>query len=216
MFCGKCGTQIPDGAAFCPSCGNTAGAQAPVTNEVQQQVNAAPKKKVNLIAVGAIAAIVVAIAIILICVFAGGGAGAGSPEALVEKYVEATLDMDVDTLFECLNEDMIKAAAEDEGVTVKEMKAELKEEVEEYKAMMESMNIKMSYEIIDTEDVEGDELDEIKEEIADDFDIKVTAAAMVSVEMVTEALGEENTQTETFCAIKIDGEWYLHPDSFDM
>lgn len=31
MFCKNCGTELPDGAGFCPSCGTPAGADAPKT-----------------------------------------------------------------------------------------------------------------------------------------------------------------------------------------
>lgn len=31
MFCKNCGTEIPEGAGFCPSCGTPAGADAPKT-----------------------------------------------------------------------------------------------------------------------------------------------------------------------------------------
>ncbi len=31
MFCGKCGSSIPDGAKFCPSCGNAVEMPAQAT-----------------------------------------------------------------------------------------------------------------------------------------------------------------------------------------
>ncbi len=212
MFCGKCGTQIPDGAAFCPSCGNTAGAQAPVTNEVQQQVNAAPKKKVNLIAVGAIAAIVVAIAIILICVFAGGGAGAGSPEAVVEKYLDAYIDGDVDTYLDCIHEDILEAEADSEGYDLDELKDELKEMFDAMSQSMEESDVKYSFNILDTEDLDDDEIDEINEEFEEEYGIKITDAAEVSVELITEEDGDESSFEQSFGVVKIDGDWYIHPD----
>lgn len=45
MFCSKCGTQIAQGAAFCPNCGNPAGTQvsgayvAPPVQPVAPQAN---------------------------------------------------------------------------------------------------------------------------------------------------------------------------------
>lgn len=38
MYCSKCGSSVPDGAAFCASCGNPIGGAAP-----QQPVNPAPQ-----------------------------------------------------------------------------------------------------------------------------------------------------------------------------
>ncbi|MBQ7778877.1 MAG: zinc-ribbon domain-containing protein [Clostridia bacterium] len=37
MFCKKCGTQIADGAAFCPSCGESVNAQPTTPSEQPQQ-----------------------------------------------------------------------------------------------------------------------------------------------------------------------------------
>lgn len=42
MFCVKCGAQLPDGAAFCPSCGNKTAAEAPAaTGEVKVMLDPA-------------------------------------------------------------------------------------------------------------------------------------------------------------------------------
>ncbi len=44
MFCGKCGNQIPDGVAFCPSCGNATGsAQTQPQTQTQEQPTAIPE-----------------------------------------------------------------------------------------------------------------------------------------------------------------------------
>ncbi len=42
MFCGNCGTQIPDGSKFCPNCGKAV--EAPVQVQNQAPVQAVPKK----------------------------------------------------------------------------------------------------------------------------------------------------------------------------
>lgn len=52
MFCPNCGTQVPDGSAFCQNCGaNLAAAQQPVqqpqyqqTQQPQQQYPYAPQQ----------------------------------------------------------------------------------------------------------------------------------------------------------------------------
>ncbi|MBQ8524454.1 MAG: zinc ribbon domain-containing protein [Clostridia bacterium] len=218
MFCGHCGNQIPDGVGFCPVCGNQTGAQAPVQNT--------PKKKMStntIIGIIAVVAVVVALAIILFAVFAGGKSGASSAEAVVEKYLDATLDFDVDALFECLHEDIIEAAAEEEGFdSVSEFKDELKEQLDQAADMMDALgaSIELSYDITDTEELEDDDLDEIAEELEDEFGVKVTAATAVTVEQYTKgtAMGQEidETETTTIVAVKIDGDWYINPDDFDI
>lgn len=50
MYCGKCGTSVPEGAAFCATCGNPIGGAAPQqpANPVPQPpVNPAPQQPVN-------------------------------------------------------------------------------------------------------------------------------------------------------------------------
>ena len=96
MFCNKCGTQLPDGSAFCGNCGNRlapvapvapvapaapvaveAPAPAPAPAPVYQQPVApapapAPKKQSNAVLIAVIA--VVAVAAIVIGVLFGTGA----------------------------------------------------------------------------------------------------------------------------------------------
>ena len=80
MFCPNCGAQLPDGSAFCGSCGARLGGapQAPQQSVYQQvpQQTAKPKKKISkgkvaLIAVAAVA--VVAVLGMLVNYFAGVG-----------------------------------------------------------------------------------------------------------------------------------------------
>ena len=80
MFCPNCGAQVPDGSAFCGSCGARLGGapQAPQQSVYQQapQQTAKPKKKISkgkvaLIAVAAVA--VVAVLGMLVNYFAGVG-----------------------------------------------------------------------------------------------------------------------------------------------
>ena len=40
MFCVNCGKQIPDGAAFCPSCGSPVQAETTAQTYAQQEMNA--------------------------------------------------------------------------------------------------------------------------------------------------------------------------------
>ena len=43
MFCSQCGTQIPDGSAFCPACGARLATQAPEPIQVPQEAPAQPE-----------------------------------------------------------------------------------------------------------------------------------------------------------------------------
>ena len=236
MFCGKCGTQIPDGAAFCPSCGNPSGTQnqanpQPTANAqptAYAQPAAATQKKIStntIIGIAAVAAVVIAVAVILICVFAGGGgSGANSPEAVVEKYVKATIiDMDADAFLDCIHPDILKVAAEDEfDGDVDALKEQLQDMLDRLKEMMENFgdSVKISYEILESEDIEDEDLDEIKDYFKDEYGVKVTAAANVTFEQRTkgEVMGQEvdQTQENSVTVVKIDGKWYIDPESADI
>lgn len=48
MFCSKCGKELPEGAAFCASCGNPTGATAPKTNQ-NASLNGMPPILGNLV-----------------------------------------------------------------------------------------------------------------------------------------------------------------------
>ena len=236
MFCGKCGTHIPDGAAFCPSCGNTTGAQSPANPQptanaqptAYAQPTAATKKKIStntIIGIAAVAAVVIAVAVILICIFAGGGgSGAKSPEAVVEKYVKATvIDMDADAFLDCIHPDILKVAAEDEfDGDVDELKDQLREQMDGLKEMMDGFgdSVKISYKILESEDIEDEDLDDIIEYFEDEYGVKVTAAANVTFEQRTqgEMMGQQVDQTQetSVTAIKIDGKWYIDPESADI
>lgn len=133
MFCGKCGSQIPDSASFCPKCGAPTGtasnnvtpnktvqpqSSTPVNNPepfvsninnqsyVYKDVpqQKKPFDKKLLIIIGAAAAAVV---IILLCVFLlGGKGGMSTPEQTINKLEKALNDLNVDEIMECFDEDV--------------------------------------------------------------------------------------------------------------
>ncbi len=105
MFCEKCGSQLPEGAAFCEQCGASVNPttvqpveqpiEQPVMQEVQQfaqpEYSAPVKKKKAPIVLGIIAAVVVALGAVVACNFSELTGFViktfGSDEAYL-KYVE--------------------------------------------------------------------------------------------------------------------------------
>lgn len=135
MFCGNCGTQIADGASFCPNCG--APAESQPQEQSQPQVAPVPAKagKVSNKTIGILAAVVAAILVIVLCTSLFGG---GSPEKVACQYMEAGLTMDYDTLkknsaidVDKFLEDAIEALADESDMSVKEVYEELEEMLEE-------------------------------------------------------------------------------------
>lgn len=83
---------------------------------------------------------------------------------------------------------------------------------------MEDFDVERSYDILNSKDIEDDDFDELKEEFKEEFEIEITAAAKVYFELFTkgEVNGEEidDSQETNATVVKIDGDWYLHPDYF--
>lgn len=63
MFCGKCGTQVPDGAAACPNCGNKKEIKGAKESEAPQGAKATSRKKTWI-------PLIIVPAIIILAVFA--------------------------------------------------------------------------------------------------------------------------------------------------
>lgn len=96
MFCKNCGSQVPDGMAFCAACGTpvpaaapaeapaAAPAEAPAANPIESVKKMAGDKNglIKLIAILAAVAIVIGLAVGLL---AGGGA-----KGAAKKYLEAS------------------------------------------------------------------------------------------------------------------------------
>lgn len=135
MFCGNCGTQIADGAGFCPNCG--APAESQPQEQSQPQVDPVPVKagKFSNKFIGILAAVVAAVLVIVLCTTLFGGS---SPEKVACQYMEAGLTMDYDTLkktsaldVDKFLSDAIEALADESDMTVKEVYEELEEMLEE-------------------------------------------------------------------------------------
>ena len=124
MFCGKCGSQLPDNAFFCPVCGAPSAAkpQSPVqTQEApagyaqqdfrdpamhQQQAFREPaqntSRKKLFILIGSIAAAVVVI--LLLVIFLGGGGGStATPEGTIKKLERAMNNLNIKEMLECFD-----------------------------------------------------------------------------------------------------------------
>ena len=44
MFCSKCGSQIPEGAAFCPNCGQTVGNRPEMEIHLRSGISRIPER----------------------------------------------------------------------------------------------------------------------------------------------------------------------------
>lgn len=209
MFCGKCGAKNDDSAVFCAECGNRFQAAAPVAPADPAAPAAAtgskPGFKLDNRMIGIIAVVGVAVlALIITCFFIFGGR---SYKAVVKDTFKAIETADAKLMMELLPDEMIKSIMKDEDMTKKEMTEQLQD-------MLDYMfrgadKIKITYEITDTEEVDKDDLKDLKEEYKDEYDIKVKDAMIVEVEVTVKVDGEKTTEDMDLYLIKVGGSWYL-------
>ena len=214
MFYGKCGAKNDDSAVFCAECGNRIQAAAPVA-PAAPAANPAPaaapvatgskpgftlnNRNIGIIAVAAVAVI----ALLISCFFIFGGR---SYKDVVKDYFKATEKADAKLMMELLPDDLIKYVMKEEDMTKKEMTEDLQDSLDMIHRYYDE--VKISYEITDTEDFDKDELKEIKE-MYEEIDVKVKDAMIVEVEVTMELDGDERTTTQELTLIKVGGSWYL-------
>ncbi len=97
MYCGRCGNEIPDNAAFCPKCGNAvSGGSGGQKSGVPAEQKVPGKKNPAPVFVKAGAAVVVIAVIFLIGFPMLFGR---SEEKVVKQYIEAVLTADGEKLY---------------------------------------------------------------------------------------------------------------------
>ena len=231
MFCGNCGTQNADNSAFCKNCGaqlNGAAqpqqSQQPQQPVYQQPYYAAPKKPLNKKLIGIIAggAAAVVLVVVLLIVLLGGGGVAGSPEEVAENYIDSMANFDTDDLLALIPEAALDYVAEEEGYDdIDEMREEMKageDEMDEMLDMVDSFNV--DCEVLKTTNYKKADLQDVQEYYEEEFNVEVTAAALVKVEITVEvsAMGQsmENSNEMEIPVIQIDGNWYLDITDFSI
>lgn len=206
MFCGKCGAQNADNAEFCTNCGAKLKKSAPTTSTVSVPNQNDKNRKVGMIAVAVAAVVVIILGVVLF-----GGRG---HKATVEKFVDAQFDADAEAIFDLMPEKMIDYALEQDGYDSDDLDELIDEMNESLQAQLDSLDSYLgegwtiSYEILDTEDIKGDDLDDIKDAY-EDADVKVSAAKDVEIEITVKADETESSNSLDVSLIKVGRSWYL-------
>ena len=110
MFCKNCGTQLKEGAKFCPKCGTPvtpmpgAGQAGPGAGQPPHQGPAAGKaSKIPIFAIGAIVILVVAV-ILIFRACAGGGY-----EKPIKNFMQGMEDLDADKMLSAFPPEALEA-----------------------------------------------------------------------------------------------------------
>ena len=207
MFCGKCGTKNEDNVEFCTNCGarlNKATSKRATAVSVTSQND--KNRKVGMIAVAVAAVVVIILGVVLF--------GGRSYKATVEKFVDAQFDANAEAIFDLMPEKLIDYALEQDGYDSDDLDDLIDDANETLQDQLDSLDSylgegwKISYEILDTEDIKGDDLDDIKDAY-EDADVKVSAAKDVEIEITVKADETESSNSLDVSLIKVGRSWYL-------
>lgn len=207
MYCGKCGAKNDDHVAFCSNCGaKLNNDSAPPTVTLSTPAQNKQNRKVGIIAVA-----VVAVAVVLLGVFFFGGR---SYKSTVEKYIDYQFDANAKGIINLMPDKMLDYAMEQDGYApsdlddaIDDMKDELQDQLDTLDSYFED-GWDISYKITDTEDVKGDDLEDIKNAYKD-ADVKVSAAKSVEVELTITSGETESSNSMDIDLVKVGRSWYL-------
>lgn len=237
-FCSQCGAQSDDNALVCASCGAQFGmvsgaldpsAPGGISTPGGLPIPKDKLKKYGIIGGAAVAAIIVLI--IVINIISGMGY-----KGKAKKFMSALEDKDYDKLVDLVPDKMIKvsvASTMKYDTDIKESKAEkqVRDSLKSsYKSLYErtygyladelGRGFSSSYELIDVEDVDEDEIDDYNDlieelaekveddEIADALDgLEVTDAKEVTFEVNGSYKKDDESFEITLYMAKIGGSW---------
>lgn len=220
MYCGKCGTQNPDNAAFCKKCGTQLNVQkkAPVNSNAKapskaqsqpQHKHLATKTKSHqnkTIGMIAVAVIVLIAAIVLF--------GGRNYKSTVNKYVKAQFDVDAATIFQLIPDDMMDYMLEDDGYDRDDLNDLIEEANDSIQDQIDSIESylgkdwKFSYKIINAESIKGDDLKDLKKEYKK-MGVSISAAKTAEIELTVKAGETETSNSMEISLIKVGRSWYL-------
>lgn len=233
MYCGKCGSSIPDEAQFCPICGKVAKG-VPTAAKVKK-----PKKK--LIMGLAIAVVVVVIAVVLALILIPRG-----PEKMLVDFGLALYEGDFEEAWDAANFDKLYEVLDEAGYLTDEYYIgrgfewicdtsrydrddvynafydyfyngyryrfegydEFYDEVQDSAEDYFGDDWEYDYEITGTEEMSDKELRNWQYLIdGPDGDFDVSEGAIVKAKITIEGEYEKETVKIEFYALKVDGEW---------
>lgn len=203
MFCGKCGADNPENVKFCSKCGAPLENQA-VSATASDTAAAAKKPLVNNKYIG-IAAVAVVVVLLFSLIFGGRGY-----KSTVKKYVNATYSGKGKVVVSLMPKKFVKLTLEKSGYKksklIKELDKELKSQIDRL-----GDNWSFSYKIVKVKDVKKDDLKELKEDYKEDYNIKISAAKEVKLELTISFKGSDQKYTNTLSVpvVKIGSSWYL-------
>lgn len=213
MFCGKCGIDNPEGAAFCRTCG------APLKNAAAPAAAPAPapagdSRRNRIIGIAVVAVAVVVVIILLTTLFGGR-----SYKSTATKFLDAAFDGNAKEIVALLPDEVVDQVLDEMGYRRSEMDDALDELDEQFYRALGYLtdrfgdDLKISYSVESAEDVSDSTLSSLKSHY-NLLDLKVSAAKNVEVKMTFQSDGVESSYQITIPMIKVGRTWYLDAMSF--
>ena len=201
-FCEFCGAPMEDNVNFCGSCGKKQTEEAVEMAATSKKSGGFDLK--NAPVIGA------AVVVVLILFLLFGGRG---PEKTAKQFMKAVVRGNAKKVVKLLPKDMVKEMMDEADMSKKEPVEELDESLGYFADELE--DYKFSYEVDDVDDIKGEELKDIKDELKEMgvSKKKVKKAKEVEVEMTMREKGaskdEEETQSLSIIVVKIGRNWYV-------
>lgn len=202
-FCEFCGAPMEDNVNFCGSCGKKQTEEAVEMAATSKKAGGFDLK--NAPVIGA------AVVVVLILFLLFGGRG---PEKTAKQFMKAVVRGNAKKVVKLLPKDMVKEMMDEADMSKKELVEELDESLDEYKEEYLD-GYKFSYEVDDVDDIEGEELAELKDylKMMGIPKKKVKKAKEVEIEVTRREKGadrdEEETESESVIVVKIGRNWYI-------
>lgn len=216
-FCNNCGTQLDDATTFCNNCGSKVEGSTPAaaTNTTNTASTAKlPKfdKSILKIVIPVVAGIILLIIILSILL----GNGYKKP---FKNMINGINDKDEETYCSALPEFLVKKYKKANDEYYDSIKESIKNTVkmwEESEIYELGDDVEVSYKIIDTIELNDDQLDDAQSYIKSLYDKKVEVKGGYEVAFVITLEGEdgEYSYPSHTTVYKIDGEWCVLDTSF--
>lgn len=184
LYCGKCGTENPDGSRYCRACGAPLGdAQAGTAAAVVPVTSAGASRRHRAVGIAAVAAVAVAVVLLVTSLLGGRGY-----EETVEDFLDAAFSGDAHGILDTLPIKVLEDYADKNGMDVEAFYSEvdrLSQDLADELGAMPSYfgdQLSMDYEILGAESVSGEDLAQIQESY-DAFDAEVREAKIVRIRL---------------------------------
>lgn len=215
MNCKKCGTEVTDGADYCPNCGEQIQPQDSIGQAAVK--DSKPKTRVILISVAALVAIIVIVSVIV-------ATGKGSYKKTLDNCYKAIETQDIKLMQSVLAQYFLdyQLAGRDEDDLEGDIAELIYDSYSDYEC---GDNIKITYSIIREKDANDSDLEDLRDSIyggyayytydKDDFYRSITDAKVVTVRLRVVGEEDSNILTSQVLLIREKGKWKIAAGAID-